>query len=100
MKAKVLGQKADARARGDISQGRAEEPALAARRRDEAQEHLDESGFARAVGAEEAKDLALAHVQREVGHGDLRSELFAEMARLDGGQDSGRDGGRDRRPDS
>ena len=83
MEAKVLRQKAHLRARRHISYRRAEQFAFAARGRDQPQQHLDGGRLARAVRAEEAKHLALGHVQREVGYGDFIAEYFAEVVRFD-----------------
>ena len=40
-------------------------------RRHEADHHVDARGLARAVGPQEAKDLALADRERELAHGEL-----------------------------
>ena len=66
------------RASGDGTRA-AEEEGLAAGRRDEAGEHLDGGRLARAVGAEEAEDLAALHVEAHALH---RLDLLAEEACL------------------
>ena len=42
--------------------------------RQQAAQHADGGGFARAVGSQEAEDFALGHLQRDVVHGHERAE--------------------------
>ena len=56
---------------------------LSARRIEQPAEHLDRRGLARAVGAEQAVDFAVAHLQRDVVHGAERPECLREIRRAD-----------------
>src|SRR6185503_19734972 len=47
-------------------------------------DHPDRGGLAAAVGPEEAEDLAVAHLQREVAHHVLRAEVLVEAVHVDG----------------
>ena len=78
----MFGEKADAGARCDIAQPRGEHLRGACGRRDQAKQHLDRGGLARAVRPEKAKDLAASDPQREVGDGGLFSELLPQSVRL------------------
>src|SRR6185369_12763819 len=47
-------------------------------RLDQAAEHLDRGGLARAIGAEEAVDLAIAHLEVDILHGLEAPEALCE----------------------
>ena len=51
---------------------------------EQAAQHLDGGGFARAVGAEQAVDFAVLHFHVEVSDRGERSELLGEIAGADG----------------
>ena len=79
----LLGQKAELRAHRRVG-GRAPEHArLAARGQHQPEQHLDGGAFARAVGAEEPEDLALAHGEAQAVHHRPAPVLLAQLARLD-----------------
>src|SRR5690606_4397035 len=54
-----------------------------ARRLQDAAEHADGRRFAGAVRAEDAEDLAAAHAERDVAHGDEIAEATLEVLRFD-----------------
>jgi len=56
----------------------------AGRGRPEPEQGLHQRGLARAVGAEQRDDLAVAHVQRHIVHGAQLAEVDFEMLNLDG----------------
>lgn len=54
---------------------------IAARRRNQPQRHANCRGFARAIGAEEAKDVSTMHFQIELIDGQSLSIVFCQIAR-------------------
>ncbi len=48
-------------------------------------EHADERAFARAVGSEQAEDLAALHREADVIHRQQRAKAFADALHVDGG---------------
>lgn len=56
----------------------------------QADDHLDGGGLPRAVGSEEAEDLAAVNVEGDVVDGDLVAVAFEEVA---GGDEGGGHGG-------
>src|SRR6478672_7068229 len=48
-------------------------------------QHPDRGGLARAVAAEKAKDLAAAHVERQIVDGDEVAEAAGQVLDRDGG---------------
>ena len=87
---RVLGEEADVAHRlggGDLLP---EDRGLAARGEDEPREHLDRRRLAGAVGAEEAEDVAAAHLERDAAHGlDLlaRERFHEGLGELLDGED-------------
>src|SRR5262249_28508716 len=62
----------------------------------EAGDRVENGGLARAVGADEADDLALLHPEGEIVHGPQASEVLDEACRLEQGhpgREPGRGGG-------
>ena len=53
--------------------------------REQAAEHADGGGLARAVRSEEAEDLAAPHGERNAGDGLERAEALLEVVHLDDG---------------
>jgi hypothetical protein len=85
VKAKVLGQEAEPRARRDRAESGAEHRRLAGAGLDQAEQHLERGGLARAVGTQETEDLSRPHGQGEIGDGELVPEALAQPAGLDYG---------------
>src|SRR4029079_2668888 len=83
VKAEVLGEKSNPRAHRAIAQRRAEYVPRPRGRRDEREQHLDRRRLAGAVRSEEAEDLALAYLERQIRHRDRRTELLAQAVRFD-----------------
>ena len=95
--AEELGQVADASARFAITGRAAEQAGLAGGRTGEAEQQLDGRRLARAVGTEEAEDLARRHAHRQAIERDRAPVALDEGVRLDGGRSA--IGGRSRRGD-
>ena len=52
--------------------------------REQAAEHLDGGGLARAIRAQQAVDLAVPHLGGDVLHSRKRAEMFGEIGSADG----------------
>ena len=78
---RVLGQVADEFLGRDgiLQHVMAADGDAAGRGRDEAREHAHGGGLARAVGPEEAEDLAPFERERDPGHGPFRAEMFFQV---------------------
>ena len=79
-----LGQVGDLLLDINVAGGLAQNQDLARRREDQAQQSLDGRGLARAVGAEEAENLALVDIQADVVDGGDLFVLLDQVLDLDG----------------
>ena len=83
VKAKVLGQEADARAHLGIAERRAEHGAAARRRRDEAEQQLQRRRLAGAVRPQKAENLAARDGEGQTGYRDVAAELAPQRRGFD-----------------
>ena len=75
VEAEMLGEEPDSFSCGWVTQRLAEQGCRARRGKDQAQQHFDRSGLARAVGPQKAKDLSLLDAQGKVFDGDVVAHL-------------------------
>ena len=83
VKTKIFRQESNLLADLDTASRRAQYEGLAASGLGQAQQHLDRSALARAVGPKKSENFPATHRQGEVAHRDLAAVNLAQILRSD-----------------